>query len=1108
MILKNTFISAVNLTAALVGLVIIQNNTARCQTYDLKNVKDIQAFQGSAEAEKILANNGFVVADPFFKQIFQAYIESPMTGQPSDKNPMGTYLPSFITTDSAWDTYHFLLEEGVKQLEMIQAQRLQIFSGKLLEVARKKNEPDLASFASVGEALQDANFLQTLNGDEKKIVDALRNGANPVNVPIGFDLSPLQFRAQSFYADSPELSDYFAARQWYASVVFRLTNPRETRLAITLAALVNDDSELSNLWKQLSDPYDELLGKSEDGTVQQYVAATEAIVGTNNPSSALSDAQIEKIQQNLNNQLPLPAVNDQWLSQEQYLQFGKETRGFRLLPPRRLPDGVCFQEIVDPIIPGRAYPSGLDFFAASPILRSPAAIRAERNEFGKNITETILKTDCGPMPDSLHGEAMQLLAKLQEPLPAQVPAAMRTDAWGDLQLWSQLGAWAEQRHTWALHTKQNAEVMGIVSPPPGMVAPYPEFFSGLAKLTRETAMALEKAGLGGHFDIATVAGDLLKQLRQADKLKILSADMMKQDRQSGVFRKTAESDEYEKLESGLGQLTGFLNEIENRYYETNRAEVRAMGWQNIENKLHQDIEALAIRCTNGQANADDTRVLRAFFDCRQDIVRPINDFAPVCDRLAILAKKCLDNETLTEDDAAWIKNYGITLAGFHFYGGNSYEVPEDNFPIVTRIFDNATTDSTLYAGLARPQALYIIIQSGHSLQLYRGAVMTYREFVQPNSKLLDDDSWREMLSKGQTPPPPLFTKSFYAQAGVNELLEKLTELIVERGTGDDENSYQEVQDVLSQISSSATDKDLPVLMKYLKQTNDENWDIVDALAETIGQLQWQSYQNQIIGLLSSPGHFLSEAAARILIGKPDWLDTTALTSNFDQQLPQTRRLYCAILSHLPQQTENTGKLLLQALKDPDAGVRWQAALAIKDAGWNNAQSQAALVNTLDDKNEYVAAAAAYSLGQLGATNAAPTLLSKLVTTLQSSNAPPDELQRQAFEITTAIRGDENEAVRVLDPDNQAIRLDIESAEVLANFKRSAAFMKNRFPPEFLSRRIHNYDLATALIEALGDLRYQPAANELSKLHGTDYDFEATQALSTLAGTAEKEAVEQ
>lgn len=98
-----------------------------------------------------------------------------------------------------------------------------------------------------------------------------------------------------------------------------------------------------------------------------------------------------------------------------------------------------------------------------------------------------------------------------------------------------------------------------------------------------------------------------------------------------------------------------------------------------------------------------------FFDCRQDIVRLFNDFVPVCDRLAALANKCLNSEALTEDDAKWIENHGVTIAGFHFYYGNSYEVPRDDFPIVTRIYSNPLPDCMLYAGLSRPQALYVMI---------------------------------------------------------------------------------------------------------------------------------------------------------------------------------------------------------------------------------------------------------------------------------------------------------------------------------------------------------------------------------------------------------------
>ena len=52
-------------------------------------------------------------------------------------------------------------------------------------------------------------------------------------------------------------------------------------------------------------------------------------------------------------------------------------------------------------------------------------------------------------------------------------------------------------------------------------------------------------------------------------------------------------------------------------------------------------------------------------------------------------------------------------------------------------------------------------------------MLTYREFVRPNDQLLDDASWRELIARGQTPPAPPFTKSFYAETTVAELLKKL-----------------------------------------------------------------------------------------------------------------------------------------------------------------------------------------------------------------------------------------------------------------------------------------------------------------------------------------------
>ncbi len=98
-------------------------------TYNLAEVRGMEGFQGATNGLDLLRSNGFVVTDPTFKQIFEAYIQSPQIEPPSETNRFGQSLPAFITTDSAWHTYHILLEEGVKEMELVQAQRL--FRGEI-----------------------------------------------------------------------------------------------------------------------------------------------------------------------------------------------------------------------------------------------------------------------------------------------------------------------------------------------------------------------------------------------------------------------------------------------------------------------------------------------------------------------------------------------------------------------------------------------------------------------------------------------------------------------------------------------------------------------------------------------------------------------------------------------------------------------------------------------------------------------------------------------------------------------------------------------------------------------------------------------------------------
>ena len=135
--------------------------------YDLANVKGMDEFVGTRAARDKLAANGFVVTEQQFKQIFSAYIAPP--------------LPQFITTDSVWHTYHVLLEEGVRQLEDIQARRLERFARRLVEAAAKRGKSDLLDYyAAVGLGIQDGAYVKGLPKDSP------RGGHHRRDCPVAF----------------------------------------------------------------------------------------------------------------------------------------------------------------------------------------------------------------------------------------------------------------------------------------------------------------------------------------------------------------------------------------------------------------------------------------------------------------------------------------------------------------------------------------------------------------------------------------------------------------------------------------------------------------------------------------------------------------------------------------------------------------------------------------------------------------------------------------------------------------------------------------------------------------------------------------------------------
>jgi len=1057
-------------------------------------------FQGGVEAKKLLAKNRFVVADPYFKQLFQPYIENP--------------LPVFITTDSAWDTYHVLLEEGIRQLEEMQGWRLEEFSRLLLQAANARaadGQPDfveLAAYASFGLAFQDAKHAESLDAADRRVVESLQSGVGMVPARIGFPLLAANFSPAGFYTESPALAGYFSARQWYATVDFRLEDARETRLALDLAWLIHGNLELSNLWVRLSKPFDLLLAPADDGDVRAYSAAAAKQAGTA-WTPPLVASRIAEIQRELVLRLPDPSVNDQLLSPGDYTHFGKRIKGFRLLPSRRLPCAVTFQHTTDPSIPARMMPSGLDFFVSSPTLRSRAAVHALEIQSGKQVAAAAQNFNCEPFPATTHGEAMRLLALLQQPVPATAPPAFRSDAWADAHLWTQLGAWAEQRHTWALQAKLDVEYMGGAESPTGMAAPYPDFFLGLAALSRTTANALEQAGLADSLSAKEAAAEMLGQINASKRWRLAyETGLMKEEEVMSEAAKTRQFDSFFAA-----------------YYDQ---QLKARGLKQSKNQWNQtlaDLELIARRVSDsGQASESEMQILKQFAGARDPIPQMLRDFAPVCKRLAELARKSLAGQALNQTDDDWIKNYGVTLAKLHFYDGNSWLVPRDDFPIVTRVFASPAIHSVLYAGLARPQSLYVIVSEGLKLRLYQGAVMTYREFARNLADPLNDETWRKSVSEGMVPAAPAFTRSFYAEAGSKELIDILRHDVVLTDEGEEfhdpdpktqvaaEALYSRAQPsdlpdllrllrelrhnggdvaipLIRAVSRLATPKDVPKLIGLLSQIQCRSTTMVDEvvpeLAKGIAHCSWPPHQTELIRLLSNSKLDIGAAAAYVLASRPEAIDVRSLSDGFAMQGTNGRIFYCKLFGVAASKAE-ARQALLRALEDADAGVRRQASSAIYAAKWNDQTAVNALVSRLNDTNRLVRAAAAYVLGEFGSTNAAPALLESLEVATKEPPLSKEECQRQL-----AALGQ----IRSLEELNYYSY----ERDPIPMFGLDVAADPLRILPGWFSfSRPIGLSQNDTLIRALGQLHYKPAiAVLLSKLGGENHDS-AVEALRKIA----------
>ena len=153
--------------------------------------------------------------------------------------------------------------------------------------------------------------------------------------------------------------------------------------------------------------------------------------------------------------------------------------------------------------------------------------------------------------------------------------------------------------------------------------------------------------------------------------------------------------------------------------------------------------------------------------------------------LQMMAEKQLRGEPLTAEENDRLRFYGgelehLTMAAADSDEDDPFAMPVlDEEPQAAVIADVATAPDpgrtgvpepvVLEVGVGRINEIYVVVpvvaEDGTvSLQLAKGGVFSYYEFVWPADDRLTDEKWREMLDSDEAPPLPEWTASFVSEA--------------------------------------------------------------------------------------------------------------------------------------------------------------------------------------------------------------------------------------------------------------------------------------------------------------------------------------------------------
>jgi len=177
----------------------------------------------------------------------------------------------------------------------------------------------------------------------------------------------------------------------------------------------------------------------------------------------------------------------------------------------------------------RALPSPLDVMAALGNPRAETHLESELSEYQygpylNNLQQTITDLPADYWRAPIYNQWLGLFRTLNVPsTDDNFPQALRTSAWADKMLQTQLGSWTQLRHDNILYVKQSfTEDQALCEYPAGYVEPYPAFYAAMETLAEDVSLVLGSIPLSTNSARNQITTYLNNLADVSGQLKILA----------------------------------------------------------------------------------------------------------------------------------------------------------------------------------------------------------------------------------------------------------------------------------------------------------------------------------------------------------------------------------------------------------------------------------------------------------------------------------------------------------------------------------------------------------------------------------------------------------